>query len=663
VVLLANLFPADEGVAELDSLSFQTAGHELLPLQAAACRLPLLRRRTRGVALQTELHYGSAPVPGDEVEDLRALLAAAVLARPDAQAVCSGAIASDYQRLRVEAVCADLGLTSLAPLWRRSQAWVLSELAARSFVAVLVRVASLGLDPGQHLGKDVVTLTPLLLRLQARYGVHAAGEGGEFETIVLDCPAFTAASLQLTQTEPLAGRGGEGRLAVRASRLAPKLPCDEPLLPDVREAADAPARARAPPPEPTPVHLLPAVWLCRGSQGCSFCTEVEVSPPATAEAALARALDAVAAAMSRDGLDWRDVCTVHLQLPDMSDFAACNAAYAARVQLRAPPSRACVQHALPSALRLEVMAMCRPGSHMPAEAGRRREVLHVQSISGWAPACIGPYAQAVQTGRSLLWMAGCLGLEPASMTLPASPARQASLVVLAADAIARACGAGGLPAAALQLTLFSTGAEAEAEALAAWRELQAERLGPESSYRPDAEPETEHGCSMFDPPVLLVTLPALPRGACVELQPLAQVAPPGAPERRRSSASASAAAAWLPGVCLRALLPFPLLDAEDAPVCSQAAEEARLRLGQLLCDAGLGWEDVLALRLYRTGGSGGGGSGEALERALGRRPAEVAAAGLGLGGGAAAAGLGELGAVLELTAWREEAEDAGDDEL
>jgi hypothetical protein len=58
-------------------------------------------------------------------------------------------------------------------------------------------------------------------------------------------------------------------------------------------------------------------------------------------------------------------------------------------------------------------------------------------------------------------------------------------------------------------------------------------------------------------------------------------------------------------------------------------------LGQLLCDAGLGWEDVLALRLYRTGGSGGGGSGEALERALGRRPAEVAAA-----GSAALAGVG-----------------------
>lgn len=38
------------------------------------------------------------------------------------QAVASGAIASDYQRLRVEAVCGRLGLTSLAYLWHQPQA-------------------------------------------------------------------------------------------------------------------------------------------------------------------------------------------------------------------------------------------------------------------------------------------------------------------------------------------------------------------------------------------------------------------------------------------------------------------------------------------------------------------------------------------------------------
>ena len=43
-------------------------------------------------------------------------------------------------------------------------------------------------------------------------------------------------------------------------------------------------------------------------------------------------------------------------------------------------------------------------------------MLHVQSISAWAPACIGPYAQAACGGR-LLHLAGQIGLDPASMQL------------------------------------------------------------------------------------------------------------------------------------------------------------------------------------------------------------------------------------------------------
>ena len=42
---------------------------------------------------------------GDEVEDLLALLVYAKQQMPDLQAVSCGAIASDYQRLRVEHVC------------------------------------------------------------------------------------------------------------------------------------------------------------------------------------------------------------------------------------------------------------------------------------------------------------------------------------------------------------------------------------------------------------------------------------------------------------------------------------------------------------------------------------------------------------------------------
>ena len=55
---------------------------------------------------------------GDEVEDLLALLAFAKQLHPEIEAVSSGAIASDYQRLRVEHVrgpcCSSTPLQCLA---------------------------------------------------------------------------------------------------------------------------------------------------------------------------------------------------------------------------------------------------------------------------------------------------------------------------------------------------------------------------------------------------------------------------------------------------------------------------------------------------------------------------------------------------------------------
>ena len=48
-------------------------------------------------------------------------------------------------------------------------------------------------------------------------------------------------------------------------------------------------------------------------------------------------------------------------------------------------TRACVSFPLQSTrMRIDFFA----------QKGRRIEVLHVQSISCWAPACIGPYSQA-----------------------------------------------------------------------------------------------------------------------------------------------------------------------------------------------------------------------------------------------------------------------------
>lgn len=47
---------------------------------------------------------------------------------PSVAAVSSGAIASDYQRLRVESICSRLGLVSLAYLWKQDQSLLVQEM-------------------------------------------------------------------------------------------------------------------------------------------------------------------------------------------------------------------------------------------------------------------------------------------------------------------------------------------------------------------------------------------------------------------------------------------------------------------------------------------------------------------------------------------------------
>ena len=80
---------------------FQTVGHEGVALIAEAMKLPLYRVTTEGISLSRELHYSQRE--GDEIEDLFQLLSR-VKDDLGVEAVSSGAVLSNYQRLRVENV-------------------------------------------------------------------------------------------------------------------------------------------------------------------------------------------------------------------------------------------------------------------------------------------------------------------------------------------------------------------------------------------------------------------------------------------------------------------------------------------------------------------------------------------------------------------------------
>jgi diphthine-ammonia ligase len=143
LVALANLQPEGKE-EELDSYMFQTVGHEAVELVALAMGLPLYRATTSGRSKGRGLQYRQQE--GDEVEDLFGLLQK-VQRSEEVEGVASGAVLSDYQRLRVEHVCQRLGLTSLALLWRREQSELLEEMISSGVSAVLVKVACIGEPP------------------------------------------------------------------------------------------------------------------------------------------------------------------------------------------------------------------------------------------------------------------------------------------------------------------------------------------------------------------------------------------------------------------------------------------------------------------------------------------------------------------------------------
>ncbi len=104
--------------------------------------------------------------------------------------VVSGAIASNYQKKRVDSIASGLGLKSIAPLWHRDEEKLLEEMLAEKMEIIIVGVYAAGLDE-RWLGRklDGAALGDLAA-LREKFGLSLAGEGGELETLVVNAPLF-----------------------------------------------------------------------------------------------------------------------------------------------------------------------------------------------------------------------------------------------------------------------------------------------------------------------------------------------------------------------------------------------------------------------------------------------------------------------------------------
>lgn len=192
VPYVVNVVPEDDA-----SWIFHTPNLSAVPLMAESMGRTLV----------------TAPSSGTEEGDMDGLRRA--LEGLDVEGVVSGAVWSDYQWDRMNVVCGELGLKFVAPLWRKDQDTVMSQLLDSGIRAVIVGCYAEGLGE-EWLGREIdAGAVEELKAVRARTGISIMGEGGEYESMTLDSPMHSF-PLEVESSEREWSRtGGTLRVSVR----------------------------------------------------------------------------------------------------------------------------------------------------------------------------------------------------------------------------------------------------------------------------------------------------------------------------------------------------------------------------------------------------------------------------------------------------------------
>jgi diphthine-ammonia ligase len=187
------------------SYMFHVPNIHLTQLLSKAMGIPLIKAETLGKK-------------EEELGDLKEVML--VIKNRGVESLFTGAIASEYQKSRIDKICEELGLQSKAPLWHLDPLKYMKEIIELGFEVIITSVSAEGLDES-WLGRKIdQNLLKDLLRLQKKFGLHLAFEGGEAETLVLDGPLFKK-RLNILDTEKVWERDS-GYLVIKEASLEDK---------------------------------------------------------------------------------------------------------------------------------------------------------------------------------------------------------------------------------------------------------------------------------------------------------------------------------------------------------------------------------------------------------------------------------------------------------
>ena len=165
---LITVFPEKQ-----ESWMFHYPCIQLTKLQAKAIGIKQIVKKTKGEKEK-------------ELEDLKKVLRKI----KGIDGIVSGAIASNYQKSRIDKICDELGLKHLSPLWQKNQEKVLKEEIRAGFEIIITGAFAEGFNKS-WLGRKIDDKAiKELLELNKKFGVSVSGEGGEYESFVKYCPLF-----------------------------------------------------------------------------------------------------------------------------------------------------------------------------------------------------------------------------------------------------------------------------------------------------------------------------------------------------------------------------------------------------------------------------------------------------------------------------------------
>jgi|SRR3989344_5638575 len=159
-----------------NSYMFHTPSIEKVEKQGEVMHIPVLLIKTKG----------------EKEKELKDLEKAMVVAkkRYKIEGIVTGAVESIYQASRIQKICNKLHLECFNPLWQKNQFELLNDLIKNKFEVIITGVFAYPLDK-KWLGRKIdENFIKDIERLHKKYKINSAGEGGEYESFVLNCPIF-----------------------------------------------------------------------------------------------------------------------------------------------------------------------------------------------------------------------------------------------------------------------------------------------------------------------------------------------------------------------------------------------------------------------------------------------------------------------------------------